>query len=122
MASLGNRKQVTGMGALSVRQPPAEAIMRGVKKDEYRSGPTKVRGRVYVYASQRRLSAADEAKWMGDYRIKDVSCDDLPRGVLVGTVELHDCDGGRWRLRKPERAKRLLKLKKRPQPAWFYPF
>ena len=122
MASLEKRKQVTGMRALSVRQPHAEAIMRGVKKDEYRSGPTKVRGRVYVYASQGRLSAADEAKWMGDYRIKDVSCDDLPRGVLVGTVELHDCDGGDWRLRKPERAKRLLKPKKRPQPVWFYPF
>ena len=122
MASLGNRKQVTGMRALSVRQPAAEAIMRGVKKTEYRSGPTKVRGRVYVYASQGRFSAADEAEMMGHYGIKDVSCDDLPRGVLVGTVELYDCAGGRWRLRKPGRAKRLLKPKKRPQPVWFYPF
>ena len=122
MASLEKRKQVTGMRALSVRQPHAEAIMRGVKKIEYRSGLTKVRGRVYVYASQRRYSAADEAKWMCEYGIKDVSCDDLPRGVLIGTVELHDCDGGDWRLRKPERARRLLTPKKRPQPAWFYPF
>ena len=96
--------------------------MRGVKKIEYRSGPTKIRGRVYVYASQGRFSAEDEADMMDDYGIKDVSCDDLPRGVLIGTVELHDCDGGDWHLRKPERAKKLLKPKKKPQPVWFYPF
>jgi hypothetical protein len=37
--------------ALSIRQPHAEAIMRGTKKIEYRSGPTKIRGDIYIYAS-----------------------------------------------------------------------
>src|SRR4051795_5225478 len=37
--------------ALSVRQPYAEQIMRGTKVIEYRSVPTHVRGRVYIYAS-----------------------------------------------------------------------
>ena len=50
---------------------------------------------------------------MAEYRIKDVACDDLPRGVLIGTVELWDCTGGdgeyEWHVRKPERAKKLLK-------------
>jgi hypothetical protein len=80
--------------ALSIRQPHAEAIMRGVKKIEYRAGPTKIRGRVYVYACQGRYSAEEEARMMDNYGIKDVGCDELPRGVLIGTIEIHDCDGG----------------------------
>lgn len=38
--------------ALSVRQPFAEQIMCGTKKIEYRSMPTKLRGRVYIYAAK----------------------------------------------------------------------
>ena len=108
--------------ALSIRQPHAEAIMRGVKKIEYRSRPTHVRGRILIYAAQGRYSPADEAEMMEDYGMNDISSDHLPRGVLVGTVELHDCDGGRWHLRKPDRATKLLKPKNHPQPVWFYPF
>ena len=59
---------------------------------------------------------------MKEYGIKDVTCDDLPRGVLIGSVELFDCDGGDWHVRKPERAVKLLKPKNQPQPVWFYPF
>ena len=110
------------MRALSIRQPHAEAIMRGAKEIEYRSGPTKIRGRIHIYASLGRYSAEDEAEMLDDYGIEDVSCDDLPRGVLVGTVELFDCDDDEWHLRKPERAKNLLKPTKHPQPVWFYPF
>jgi len=43
------------MRALSIRQPHAEAIMRGIKKIEYRSGPTKTRGRIHIYASQKGI-------------------------------------------------------------------
>ena len=42
------------MRALSICQPHAEAILRGVKTTEYRSRATKIRGRTYIYASQRR--------------------------------------------------------------------
>lgn len=118
-AALGHYQPVR---ALSIRQPHAEAILRGVKKIEYRSGPTKIRGRILIYASLGRYSAKDEAEMMSDYGIQDVSCDDLPRGVLVGSVELFDCDGGDWHVRKPERAEKLMQPKKQPQPVWFYPF
>jgi hypothetical protein len=111
-----------GIRALSIRQPHAEAIMRGVKKIEYRSGPTRIRGRILIYASLGRYSAADEGEMMKDYGIKDVACADLPRGVLIGSVELFDCDDGDWHVRKPERAEKLVKPKKQPQPVWFYPF
>jgi hypothetical protein len=110
------------MRALSIRQPHAEAIMRGIKKMEHRSGPTHVRGRVLIYASLGRYSAADEADMMKDYGIRNVTCNRLPRGVLVGTVDLYDCDGGKWYVRDPRRASKLVKPKKQPQPVWFNPF
>ncbi|MDY0001270.1 MAG: ASCH domain-containing protein [Polyangia bacterium] len=110
------------MRALSIRQPHAEAILRGVKKVEYRSAPTKIRGQIYIYASLGRYPAEDENELMGEYGITDVTCDDLPRGVLVGTVDLHDCDGEEWYLRNPARFDKLLKPKKKAQPVWFNPF
>jgi len=108
--------------ALSIRQPHAEAIMRGKKKIEYRSAATKIRGRIFIYASLRRYGKVDEKDMMAQYGIKDVACDDLPRGVIIGTVDLHDCDEGDWYLKSPERAKRLRKPVKQPQPVWFKPF
>jgi hypothetical protein len=33
---------------------------------------------------------------MTEYEIRDVACDDLPHGVLVGAVELWDCTEGNW--------------------------
>jgi hypothetical protein len=36
------------MRAMSIR-PHAEATMRGIKKIEYRSGPTRIRGRILIY-------------------------------------------------------------------------
>ena len=35
---------------LSIRQPYVELILRGKKRQEYRSRPTHIRGRVYLYA------------------------------------------------------------------------
>ena len=49
---------------LSVRQPHAEAVVRGVKKIDYRSGPIRLRGRVLIYAGLGRYSAADEDEMM----------------------------------------------------------
>lgn len=108
--------------ALSIRQTHAEAIMRGVKTTEFRTGPTKTRGRIHIYASLGRYSAEDEAELMEAYRIEDVSCDDLPRGAIIGTVDLHDCEEGDWHVKEPERAKKLRKPKNHPQPVWFTPF
>lgn len=113
--------------ALSVRQPHAEAILRGTKKIEYRSIPAKIRARVYIYASKTRSSAENEKDCLDGYRIRDICSDDLPRGVVVGSVEMYDCredgDGGyEWLLRKPERAKKLLPPANQPQPVWFNPW
>lgn len=108
------------MVALSIRQPHAEAILRGIKKVEYRSQATTIRGRVLIYAS--RIPVDDVPSWMKKYGIRDQAYDDLPRGVIVGSVEIHDCQGGDWHLCNPQRATKLLTPRNRPQPIWFYPF
>jgi len=105
-----------------MRQPHAEAVMRAVKTIEYRSGPTKIRGRILIYATGTRCEAEKEKEMMANYGIEDTSCDDLPRGVLIGTVELYDSDEGEWHLRLPERLPAPLKPSKSPQPVWFDPF
>ncbi len=106
--------------ALSVRQPFAELIMRGVKTVEYRSRPTRVRGRIYIYASLGRYPRADEAEWAQEFGLDDI--DGLPRGVLVGTAELFDCQGEEWLLRAPERLAKPVRPERRANPVWFRPF
>ncbi len=107
--------------ALSVHQPFAELIMLGEKNAEFRSRPTNIRGRVYVYASR----TFDEY----DREICEeagLDPDELPRGVIVGSVEIVDCvKDGKWYayiLENPKRLKRPLKPTEHPQPKFFYPF
>jgi hypothetical protein len=107
------------MRALSIRQPYAEQILRATKKIEYRSRPTSIRERVYVYAS---LTPG----WEKDFETMGLVSGDLPTGVLVGTVEITGCTGEpgdyRWHLKRPKRLKRTVRPKKHPQPGWFNPF
>jgi hypothetical protein len=51
-----------------------------------------------------------------------MTCDELPRGVLAGTVDLCACDGGNWHVRDPRRVPKLVKPTRQPQPVWFIPF
>ena len=50
----------------------------------------------------------------------------MPRGVLLGTVDLWDCTvrHGRfeWHLRAPERSGEVLVPANSPRPIWFTPF
>ncbi|WP_166819998.1 ASCH domain-containing protein [Thalassoroseus pseudoceratinae] len=108
--------------ALSIRQPWAALIMRGEKTVEYRSKPTKVRGRVSIYAS---LGKPD----VSDSQVRSevgTSWKELPKGVLIGTVEVTDCieQGGDygWHLTNPERLDEPIEPKEQPQPVWFNPF
>jgi len=110
--------------ALSLRQPWAEQIMLGEKTIEYRSFETDVRGIVYIYASATRYDAEDEIEIQDEVGI---DLDSLPRGVIVGTVEIYDCQPGsagnfEWLLRSPSRLAKPLRPKRKPEPAWFFPF
>src|SRR5688572_5893099 len=54
------------MLALSIRQPYAELILRGIKTVEYRSRPTRIIGRrFHIYASK-GAAAAGMAVWSRD--------------------------------------------------------
>lgn len=105
--------------ALSIRQPYAEQIMRGTKRVEYRSQPTKIRERVYIYAS---LTPG----WEEEFAQMKAKPGDFPTGVLVGTVEIVDCTGVpgdyEWHLARPARLPQPIRPTGKPQPAWFYPF
>ena len=111
---------MTKRRALSIQQPFVEQILRGTKRIEYRSGPTNIRGRFYLYASKK----AGPRREFGKMKMEPGS---LPTGKILGTVELVDCQKGRngryeWHLREPRRLARPRPPVKHPQPVWFYPF
>jgi hypothetical protein len=105
--------------ALSIRQPYVEMILRGIKTIEYRSQPTKIRERVYLYAS---LQPGNYSK-VKNLNIQD---GDLLTGAILGTVEVVGCTGVpgdyEWHLANPERLPAPLKPERKPQPVWFIPF
>jgi hypothetical protein len=126
------------MRALSVRQPWAELILLGHKTIEVRSRRTNLRERVYIYAGLNRIEPQEEARIADQFGI-DV--DGLPRGVLVGTVQIVGCmplkqddsqaacfeitetDGFyAWLLARPQRTEELVKPMRQPQPMFFDPF
>jgi len=106
------RQLAKQMRALSIRQPFAEQILAGDKQIEYRSRRTHIRGRVYIYACK---APGDADSYEG-----------LPRGKLVGTVELVDCTGEKgkfkWHLANPKRLRSPLAVEGMPQPGFFWPF
>jgi len=85
------------MKALSIRQPWAWLIIHGGKDIENRSWHTKFRGRFLVHASQGMTRGEyDEAlELVHDIGSMELyqrfpSFNNLPRGVIVGSVELVD--------------------------------
>src|SRR2546425_10290038 len=76
---------MTTKRAISIKQPWGEQNLRGIKKKEYRSRPTRIRERVYLYAS--RTPADSPSGWR---RVKKEP-GQLPVGKIVGTVEVVDC-------------------------------
>lgn len=124
--------------ALGIQQPWAELILRGLKTIEVRSQPTQVRGRIYIYAS-RKPSSLPAA--MVAIERHALSLDDLPKGLLLGSVEVigsrpctaadsvaagipADVLAGRhaWLLATPERFPKPVPVRFLPFGVWFYPF
>ncbi len=117
------------MRALSIRQPYAEEILRGIKTIEYRTRSTRLIGkRFYIYAP--KLPAVGDLK-----RFAKLGCEpgDLPVGVVVGTAKIARCTQAsglqpdsvpryEWHLIEVKRLKRPRKPTGRPQPVWFTPF
>ena len=85
--------------ALTVRQPWASAILHGGKLVENRSWPTKYRGPVAIHAG---LAIEDKVFFdfvrarglEGVLSFGQDAIADLPRGAIVGLVDLVDCVTG----------------------------
>ena len=69
---------------LSIRQPYALAVVRGLKREEYRTFRTRHRGRMLVHAS-----LTLEPAGLADYPSIDPG--ECWGGCLLGTVEVLDC-------------------------------
>lgn len=92
------------MRALSIRQPYAELILRGIKTIEYRSRPTSIIGeRFYIYASRTwagvrpiasdNLVPAAPPPWLAELAVamrlfgaEAEKLGGLPTGLIVGTA------------------------------------
>jgi hypothetical protein len=102
--------------ALSIRQPFVEQILLGIKTEEYRSGRTHIRGRVYLYAGK-KLAPVDG--------FAEEDAQQLPRGVIVGSIAIVDCleekDCFAWELARPRRYRKPLVAHGVPQPGFWHP-
>jgi hypothetical protein len=123
--------------ALSIQQPWAELILRGIKTVEIRKTSTRIRGEVYLYAAKQfsSLSCAHDAISLYNLSV------DLPRGCLVGSVKVLDCRASvptdadqacvassllqntySWILGDAQRCPQLWPVECLPYGPWFYPF
>jgi hypothetical protein len=140
------------MLALSVRQPYAELILRGIKTIEYRSRATRIIGqRFHLYAAgkwptRKRRATTQTTAWSLDLALPTAERDaavlpwmaelanglrlfphELPTGVIVGSAVIERIDRRadgmwQWHLAGVERLKTPRKPKTHPQPTWFRPF
>jgi hypothetical protein len=100
-----------------------EAIFRGTKDEEYRSRPTQIRERVYLYAS---LKLA-EREYADDLGIPWPEACELSRGGILGSIDITDCrwdeerDCFVWKLERPRRYRELLRATGQPTPAFWRP-
>lgn len=106
------------MIALSIRQPYAELILRGIKTYERRSTNTKIRSRVLIYASKTKSRSTTFTRY-------EINPEECITGFIVGSIEIVDSyyENGHffWKLAKPKRLTCPYKPMKHPQPVWFYP-
>ena len=131
------------MRALSIRQPYAEMILRGMKRMEYRSRPTRIIGeRFYIYAARRwspgvgssgkklladNLTGGQPPPWIVELaKSMHLLKEELPTGLIVGSAVIAKVTPRdaffEWHLADVERATQLLRPTRHPQPVWFHPF
>jgi hypothetical protein len=105
--------------ALSIRQPFVEQILEKQKTMEYRSRRTNIRERVYLYAGKSIVHLTIEEHWEMN----------LPRGFIVGSVEIMGCvpvaehsgGGFAWLLTEPTRYAKPWKPLGMPMPGFWRP-
>lgn len=81
------------MKALTLTQPWATLVISGAKRIETRSWPTAYRGRIAIHAAKGMPRWAREACYEIYFAraLDDRHWDELPRGCVIGTVDIIDC-------------------------------
>lgn len=122
------------MRALSIRQPDAEEILRGVKTIEYRTRPTAIIGERFSIDAGLKVSPQSDLDrfTVGGWRVDDLKRGILPQGVIVGSAIVarmippgEDGTGSEfwgWALEGVERIDPPIAPVNHPQPSWFIPF
>ena len=133
------------MRALSIRQPFAELILRGIKTIEYRSRPTRIIGeRFWIYASRQPAAGSGQrgTMWSRDLAVPDAPLPpwmielaeglrlwkpgELPTGLIVGSAVIEQVTPRHglfaWHLADVQRLTHPRKPDNHPQPVWFQPF
>lgn len=124
--------------ALGIKQPWAELILQGVKTLEIRTRPTRVRGPIYLYTSQKLATETFATDALNRYRLV---ADDMTKGMIVGSVNIVDCrptnpedalsaclppelldDRYAWVLEAPKRLLLPQPVRFLPYGVWFYPY
>ena len=105
--------------AISIRQPHVELILREEKLHEYRSWHTNIRERVFLYAAKTLTDAYGS--------VADNELMDLPRGLIVGSVDIVACDWDSalqsfaFGVERPRRYDKPFKPLGQPQPGFWRP-
>ena len=91
------------MKALSIRQPWASLIAKGIKDIENRTWKTNFRGKIYIHAPAKKLTKSKYVSLIELYMIglkderiieaknKHFDFNDLNYSVIIGEVEIIDC-------------------------------
>lgn len=74
--------------AFGIQQPWAELILRGIKTIEVRRLAVRPGGPIYLYSSKQASKATCAIQAARDHGLE---IENLPRGVLVGTIEVAQC-------------------------------
>lgn len=77
---------LANLRAISIHAPFAYAICMGLKDEEYRTQPTKIRGWILIHSSQSKASD----QYFTDYGIDSAI---IKRGAIIGACKLTDCVG-----------------------------
>ena len=83
------------MKALTLRPHWAWLVVNGHKDIENRSWPTRLRGRIWIHASSKRVTKVEYAHFLAICRERRIKRfpqrQDFKTGGIVGSVEIVDC-------------------------------
>ncbi len=75
------------MKVLTLHEPWATLVAKGIKTIETRSWPTKFRGRIAIHSGKREMPIPSEVQ--GVMKSHNIECDDLQYGKIIATAELY---------------------------------